>query len=414
MSDNQESQDFGAILAAFESEKEGAGTGQDPKVGEKVSGKILSIGRDHSFVDLGTKSEGMVATSELLDDEGDLAFDDGDTVEGVVTGRDKDSRCLILRVKPGRGEAAREEIAQAHQHGIPVEGRVTGTNKGGLEVEVAGLRAFCPVSQIDLAFVEEPSVFVGRRLTFRITRFEPAGRGGHPNIVLSRRVLLEEEAKERAKEVRKTLEEGKTVRGTVSSITDYGAFINLGGDIEGLLHVSQMSHERVEDPKDVVRVGENVEVKILKIEEREGRDGKTTERISLSRKALEADPWDDVQERFPVGTQVTGRVMGLEPYGAFVRLAPGIQGLVHVSELGAARRISHAREVVELGQDLEVRVLDVDTDKQRISLTRVLESAEDVDLQEAAQSAQDAGGFGAMADFFDQSGAEGGDSEDDS
>lgn len=406
MSNDQENQDFGAILAAFEQEREEAGTGKDPKVGEKVSGKILSIGRDYAFVDLGTKSEGMVATSELLDDEGDLAFGEGDTVEGVVTGRDSDSRCLILRVKPGRGEAAREEIAQAYEHGIPVEGRVTGTNKGGLEVEVAGLKAFCPVSQIDLSFIEEPSVYVGRRLTFRITRFEPAGRGGQPNVVLSRRVLLEEEAEERAKEVRKTLEEGKTVRGTVSSITSYGAFVDLGGGIEGLLHVSEMGHERVEDPKDVVRKGEHVEVKILKIEEGEGKGGKPMERISLSRKALEADPWDDVEERFPVGTQVTGRVMGLETYGAFVRLAPGIQGLVHVSELGAARRISHAREVVELGQDLEVRVLDVDEDKRRISLTRVLESAEDVDLEEAAQQAEGSGGFGAMADFFEKSGGE--------
>lgn len=414
MSDDQENQDFGAILAAFEQEQEDAGTGKDPKVGEKVSGQILSIGRDYSFVDLGTKSEGMVATSELLDDDGDVAFDVGDTVSGVVTGRDSDSRCLILRVKPGRGEAAREEIEQAHKHGIPVEGRVTGTNKGGLEVEVAGLRAFCPVSQIDLSFVEEPSVYVGRRMTFRITRFEPAGRGGRPNVVLSRRALLEEEAKERAKEVRKNLKAGKTVRGTVSSVTSYGAFINLGGDIEGLLHVSEMSHERIEDPKEVVKEGESLEVKILKIEEKEGRDGKPTERISLSRKALQADPWDDVKERFPVGTQVTGRVMGLETYGAFVRLAPGIQGLVHISELGAARRVSHAREIVDLGQDLEVRVLDVDTDKQRISLTRVLESAEEVDLDEAARAAEDSGGFGAMADFFQKSGADGGESEDES
>lgn len=407
MSENQESQDFGAILAAFENEQEEAGTGKDPKVGEKVSGEILRIGQNYSFVDLGTKSEAMVATSELLDDEGDLAFGEGDMVKGVVTGRDADSQCLILRVKPGRGEAAKEEIAHAHKHGIPVEGRVTDTNKGGLEVEVAGMRAFCPVSQIDMSFVEEPSVYVGRRLTFRITRFEPSGRGGKPNVVLSRRVLLEEEAKERAKEVRKTLEEGKTVRGTVSSITNYGAFVDLGGGIEGLLHVSEMGHERVEDPKDVVREGEHVEVKILKIEEREGKGGETVERISLSRKALEADPWDDVKERFPVGTQVTGRVMGMEAYGAFVRLAPGIQGLVHISELGAARRISHAREVVELGQDLEVRVLDVDEDKRRISLTRVLESAEDVDLEEAAQKAEGSGGFGAMADFFEKSEGEG-------
>lgn len=386
---NSDDQDFGAILAAFEQGHEGGG--KDPDVGERVTGTLLSIGRESAFVDLGGKAEGMVDSRELLDDEGAPAFAPGDSVTGVVTGRDPESGCLLLRIKPGRGEASAAEIAHAQEQGIPVEGKVTGTNKGGLEVEVAGLAAFCPVSQIELGFVQDPSAYVGRKMSFKITRFEPAGRGGRANVVLSRRALLAEEAAEQAAAVRATLEPGKVVHGTVSSLTHYGAFVDLGGGVEGLLHVSEMSHRRVEDPKELFSEGQQVEVQVTKI------DG---ERISLSQKALQDDPWKSVEERFPTGSRHAGRVVRLETFGAFVELAPGLEGLVHVSELGAERRVSHAREVVELGQDVEVVVLGVEPERRRISLSRVSEPADAHDFEEAAKRSEGTGSFGAMADFF--------------
>jgi small subunit ribosomal protein S1 len=392
-------QDFGAILAAFESGHE---TTPEPKVGEKATGSLVTVGRDTSFVDLGGKSEGMVATAELLDDEGDLAFAPGDEVTGVVTGRDPESGCYLLRVRPGRGEAARGELNYAREHGIPVEGVVTGVNKGGLDVEVAGIRAFCPVSQIDLGFVEDPSTYVGRRLSFRITKLAE-GRHDKLDVVLSRRALLQEEAARQAEEAKARLKPGETVRGTVSSVTSYGAFVDLGG-VEGLLHVSEMSHARVDDPNELFQEGQSIEVQVLKIEEREDKKGRPATRISLSRKSLEDDPWSSAAERFPVGTRVVGRVMRLQDFGAFVELAPGLDGLVHISELEPGRRIQHPRESVELGQDLEVVVLAVDAERRRISLSRVHDGtdrqADAQDLEDAARRAAGPGGFGSLGDFF--------------
>ncbi len=404
MPDDQDTRDFGAILAEFERGQEAAVQGKDPAPGTKVSGRILSIGEEAVFVDLGAKSDGMVALGELTDDDGELTVAVGDTLEALVTGRDEASGCLVLRVRPGAGAGlgaggtavAVEEIAQAHAHGIPVEGVVSEVVKGGVEVTVSGLRAFCPVSQLELRYVEDAAAYVGRRLTFVVHRFEASGRGGRPNIVLSRRDLLEQEERQRKAEALARLSEGAVVRGTVTSVTSYGAFIDLGG-VEGLLHVSEMAHGRVEDPAELVTAGDAIEVKVLKIEERDG-----DRRISLSRRALEEDPWKSVAERFPEGEIFSGRVVRLESYGAFVELAPGLEGLVHVSELAPGRRISHPREVVELGQDVAVRVLGVEADRRRISLA--LAAAGDEGAQRAAEeyaARSDAPtGFGALADAF--------------
>lgn len=400
--------DFGDILAEFEKQQTDSGAGKDPKPGERVSGKVLSIGEEAAFVDIGAKSDGMVSLAELRNEEGELTVGVGDTLDAMVTGHDESSGCLLLRVKPGSSsglgaggtELAIEEISQAHTHGIPVEGVVAEAIKGGVEVNVSGLRAFCPVSQLDLRYVEDPAAFVGRRLTFRVTRFEPTGRGGRPNVVLSRRSLLEEEEELRRKEALEKLEVGAVVRGTVTSVTSYGAFVDLGG-IEGLLHVSEMAHERVEDPHELAIEGQVVEVKILSIEEKEGQ-----RRISLSRKVLESDPWEEVASRFPEGSTLAGRVTRLEPYGAFVRLAPGLEGLVHVSEMATGRRIAHPREVVELGQDVEVKVLSVDAVKRRISLSlsaalaAARNAAEAEITEEYAERQEGSRGFGSMAAAF--------------
>ncbi len=404
MPDQDETRDFGSILAEFEREQAAAGGGKDPAPGTKVSGRVLSIGEEAAFVDLGAKSDGMVALGELTDDEGELTVAVGDTLEALVTGRDEASGCLVLRVRPGAGAGlgaggtavAIEEISQAHAHGIPVEGVVTEVVKAGVEVTVSGLRAFCPISQLELRYVEDAAPYVGRRLTFLVHRFETSGRGGRPNIVLSRRDLLEAEERQRRAEALERLSEGAVVRGTVTSVTSYGAFVDLGG-IEGLLHVSEMAHGRVEDPSELVAPGDAIEVKVLKIEERDG-----DRRISLSRRALEEDPWKSVAERFPEGETFAGRVARLESYGAFVELAPGLEGLVHVSELAPGRRISHPREVVELGQDVAVRVLSVEADRRRISLSLAAPADEGAEraAEEYAARTGEAAGFGTLADAF--------------
>ena len=260
----------------------------------------------------------------------------------------------------GQGHVAKAELEQAFSLGLPVEGLVSGVNKGGVEVTVAGVRAFCPISQLDIRHVEDAASYVGRRLTFQISRYEPR------NIVLSRRALLEEEQRRQATETRTRLVPGAVMRGKVSSIKDYGAFIDLGG-IEGMVHVSELGFARVGHPKDVLTVGQEVEVAILKIEKSD--DPRRPEKVSLSIKSLERDPWDDTTARFTEGARVPGTVMRVELFGAFVEVAPGVEGLVHTSELGSTRKVNHAREVVKVGQKVEVTVLAIDREHRRLSLS---------------------------------------------
>jgi len=386
----EETEDFGELLAEFEREQGRTGAEKVPEVGEKVRGEILSLGETAAFVDLGGKTEGMVHLEELTDEDGELTVGVGDAVEGLITAIDPDSGCVVIRVRPGRfsgSETALEELRQAREHDIPVEGVVREVVKGGVRVEVAGVRAFCPISQLEAAYVEDANEYVGRRLRFRVGRFEESGRGGRPNVVLSRRVLLEEEARARAEEARAKLAVGKVVEGTVTSVTSYGAFVDLGG-IEGLLHVSEMRHSRVEDPKELYTQGQRVQVEVIGIEP--GKEGKG-DRISLSRKSLETDPWEGVAAALPRGSQHRGKVTRVESYGAFVELMPGIEGLAHISELGADRPVQHAREVVQAGQEMEVEVLSVDPARRRISLAR----AQGAGAGDAEWRARQASGAGA-------------------
>jgi len=387
-----------------------------PNVGQKVSGKVLSITGDQVFVDLGTKSEGMIEAAQLRNAEGQLTVNVGDRLDAVVTAIDPESGVIVLRKKASGGRGGHQEIAtelrQAFQYGMPVEGMVSAINKGGAEVQVYGMRAFCPLSQLDLRYVESPQQFIGQRLKFKVSRIEEGGRNRRPDIVLSRRALLEEEAQAKAAELRGRLQVGAVLKGRVTSLTTYGAFIDLGG-LEGLLHVSEIGYSRLADPKEALAVGQEVEVQVIKIEK--GKDEKRPERISLSRRALERDPWRDAADRFPEGAILQGRVMRLESFGAFVEVAPGLEGLVHVSELGAGRRLNHPREAVQIGQDVKVRVLNVDPVKRRISLSMALATTPAEERHEApdeaaaapretAAAGQQPASFGALGDFFKSSG----------
>jgi small subunit ribosomal protein S1 len=353
MAENDE--DFAAMFA--ESERDKPRT-KRPKVGDLVKGKVISVGKDAVFVDLGGKAEGQLERDQVSDREGKLLVKVGDVIEARVVA--DAGGAMSLRTKVGRGPQASAELQQAFDLGIPVDGTVTVVITGGVCVDVAGVRGFCPASQIDNRFVEDLAPFVGQKLQFKITRYEPR------NLVLSRRALVEEAQEKIAVETRKKLVPGVVLRGKVVGFKPFGAFVDIGG-MEGMLHVSELGFSRVEKPEDVLTLGQELDVAVLKIEPGDGP--KKPDRISLSLKALANDPWRDTTAALHEGSRVTGTVTRLQPFGAFVEIAPGVEGLVHISELGAGRRINHPKEVVSVGQQVEATVLAVDVEKRRLSLS---------------------------------------------
>lgn len=398
MSQNKapESSEFAAMLAEFEKEQRtpaNAKTRQKPKVGAEVRGRVLSIGRDAVFVDLGGKDDGVLPIDEVRNPDGEITVAVGDEIQARVIEIDGKAGGVVLRRALGRGPDGREELRQAFEHRIPVEGQVTGVVKGGLEISIAGARAFCPISQIELRHVEDASVYVGQKLRFVITRYE---EGRSLNLVVSRRSILEEEAQARAVELRQKLKVGAVLRGTVTALKDYGAFVDLGG-LEGMLHVSELSFQRARHPKDVLSVGQEIEVQVIKLEKSD--DPRKPEKIALSLKSLEQDPWGEVEARFPAGSRVAGQVVRVEQFGAFVELEPGIEGLVHISEMGGNRR--HAREVAKIGDTLQVMVLAVDREKRRIALGTGTNRAVEETVDRGALAAVNASGrFGTFGDLL--------------
>jgi len=350
-----EAGDFAALFA--ESEKSAH---KPPKLrlGQKVQARVAHVGSEIGYLDLGGKGEAIIDLRELRNDKGELLVQAGETVEAYVLSIADGTPVMTRAVPKGAG---REVLQQALESKVPVEGTVTAQNKGGLEVDLGGLRAFCPASQIDVRFVEDPAQFVGQKLKFRVMEI----RGG--NAILSRRALLEEERATQAVELRKKLEVGAVLDGTVSSVRDFGAFVDLGG-LEGLVHVSELSHQRVAHAQDVVKPGQNVRVQILRIE----KDEKGHERIALSLRALEQDPWDAARPQLKEGARLQGKVARLQPFGAFVELFPGVDGLVHVSAL-SNRHVQHPREVVKEGETIEVQVESIDDAQKRVALRRISE-----------------------------------------
>src|SRR5882724_664132 len=283
-----------------------------PVQGELLRGQIVSISGDDAFVSYGGPSEAVMAAAELD------GLEVGDSVEGTVV---KTSPDIRISRKLARGKASLDLLRQMYENRLPVEGKVAARNKGGFDVNVGGLRAFCPLSQIALGKIDNPDQFIGQAFEFRVTELSDDGR----RIVVSRAALLKETAAQKAQETRKAIAIGAELEGTIKTITPFGAFVDLGG-VDGLLHVSEMSRRRVTDPKEVVTVGQEVRVKVIKIE----NDGK---RISLSMKDQEPDPWSDVADRYPGGTPISGRIVRTTDFGLFVEVEPGLDGLVHLSQL---------------------------------------------------------------------------------
>ena len=396
MADNE---DFEALLAQFEREQAGSAK-VEHKVGDQVRGKIVSIGPQYLFVDIGAKCEGMMEVGAVTGSDGNVTVNVGDSIETTVSGIDQDTGTPLLGSQHGRHLHGTAELQDAFRQQLPVEGLVTGVTKGGVEIQIAGQRAFCPASQLDLRYIEDLESVVGQRLDFRITKYEG---GRHINLVVSRRELLEEEQRARAEATRARIEPGAVLEGTVTSIKDFGAFVDLGG-VEGMIHVSELALGRIKHPSDVLSVGQPVEVAVLRIEKTD--NPKHPEKIALSIRALAPDPWQDADRRFAAGALVKGTVTRLQPFGAFVELAPGIEGMVHISELGAGRRVTHPREVLSPGQEVEATVLGVDLEKRRVGLS--LDASRQTEAQEQEQTrsyvdyAKPPEGFGTLGDLLKQ------------
>ena len=326
------------------------------KPGERVDARIVDITDDWVFLDLGGKSEGALDRKELLDDEGNLSVKTGDTISAYFLSSRNNEMLFTTRITSG--EAGRNFLEHAWSNEIPVEGLVEKEIKGGFQVRIAGnTRAFCPFSQMGLQRVDDSSQYVGLRMSFLISEYGEEGR----NVIISNRAILEAERRAKVEVLKEELREGMKVKGTVVSIRNFGAFVDIGG-IHGLIPISEIGWARIDDINEVLSTGTEVEAVIMSLDWE-------NDRISLSLKAAMPDPWDGVNTKYPQGSTHTGRVARLAKFGAFVTLEDGVDGLVHISKLGGGKRINHPGEVVEAGQSMEVTVESVDIENKRISLT---------------------------------------------
>ena len=343
------SEDFAALL-------EESLSGVVMKPGEVIMGEVLEINNDFVIVGAGLKSDAEIHASEFKNPAGELTVKVGDQVEVALeavedgTGSTKMSREKAMRAR------AWTELAKAHEEGRIVNGVITGKVKGGFTVDVNGLRAFLPGSLVDVRPVKDSAYIEGRELDFKIIKLDQQRN----NIVVSRRAIVENELNEEREKLLDTLEEGQIVKGIVKNLTDYGAFVNLGG-LDGLLHITDLAWKRVKHPSEVLTVGDEIEARVLKFDRDQCR-------VSLGIKQLGEDPWLDLARRYPVNTRLFGKVTNLTDYGAFVELEEGVEGLVHLSEMDWTNKNIHPGKVCHVGDEVEVMVLDIDPDRRRISL----------------------------------------------
>jgi small subunit ribosomal protein S1 len=326
------------------------------KEGDIVQGHVIKVNRDTVVVDIGYKSEGVIPASEFIDTSGKVNVNPGDRVDVLVEARENDQGLVALSKEKADKLKVWDEISAACERDELIEGTITARVKGGLQVSIrGGVKAFLPGSQVDLRPVRNLDKLIGQTFEFKVIKFNKK-RG---NIVLSRRVLLEKERNELKAKTLQQLEEGMVVRGTIKNITEYGAFVDLGG-IDGLLHITDMSWGRVNHPSEVFKIGDEVTVKVL-------RYNAETERVSLGLKQTMDDPWEHASESYPIGKRIRGKVVSITDYGAFVEMEQGIEGLIHVSEMSWGKP-KHPSKVVEVGQVVDCQVLEVDPEAKRISL----------------------------------------------
>jgi len=343
-------EDFAALFAESLSQEEA-------REGEILRGTVIAVGKDYAIVDIGYKSEGQVPLEEFRNADGSIDVKPGDTVDVLLESRENDAGMVVLSKEKADRFKVWDEISAACERDELIEGVITARVKGGLSVTIrGGVKAFLPGSQVDLRPVRNLDAFLGQNHKFKVIKFNKK-RG---NIVLSRRVLLEKERAALKESTLERLKEGQIVEGIVKNLTEYGAFIDLGG-IDGLLHITDMSWGRVNHPSELFQVGDHVRVKVLKF-------NADTERVSLGLKQISEDPWSRAAEKYIPGTVVRGKVVSLKDYGAFIELEEGIEGLVHISEMSWTRRVKHPSKVVAVGDMVEAVVLDVDAKQNRISL----------------------------------------------
>ena len=324
--------------------------------GQKVSAKVVSVSGDLVFIDLGGKSEGAVDLAEFINKEGVTTVSEGDKIDAFFV-TVEDGLMKLTTLVRGYSAVTLNAIRDAFEAGVPVNGEVRREIKGGFEISVGEVRCFCPFSQIDLKSGREGGVYLGRTFPFKVLEYEEDGK----KIVLSRRALLAQEKQAQMERLKEDLAVGMDVTAEVKSIQKFGAFVDLGG-IDGLIPVSEISWDRSVNVVDVLSIGQNVTAKIISLDWEKNR-------LALSLKAMQPDPWASAAGKYPVDSMVKGSIVRLSQFGAFVKLEPGIDGLIHISNLGAGRRINHPREVVQEGQLVEVYVLSVDPQNRKISLS---------------------------------------------
>ena len=329
------------------------------QVGDRIKGKIISIGKEHIFVDTGYKMDGVIDRSEFADEDGNLPYEVGDTIDAFVISR---RRGEIKLSKAISGIGGLTILADAHEKAVPIEGKVLEQVKGGYRVEVVKRKAFCPFSQMDLFRVEDTSIHIGKTYLFLITELEEDG----DNIILSRKTLLEQEQTRIKEAFFDRMEVGAVLEGTVNRLMPYGALVELSEGIEGMVHVSEMSWSRILSPEDILHTGEKITVKVLSIEQ----DPKSSrKRISLSMKQVGDDPWGSVMNHFKPGERLRAKVARIADFGVFVEIAPGIEGLVHISEMSYKKRVKKPQDMVSVGDEVDVMIKDISPESKRISLS---------------------------------------------
>ncbi|MBX7096645.1 MAG: 30S ribosomal protein S1 [Myxococcaceae bacterium] len=345
-------EDFAALFEASLKERGGDGL---QKEGEIIKGTVVQVTREFAVVDIGYKSEGQIAIAEFTNAKGEVTVKAGDPVEVLLESRENDTGMVVLSKEKADKMRIWDEISAACERDEVVKGTIVGRVKGGLQVDI-GVKAFLPGSQVDIRPVRNLDQFLAKEFEFKVIKFNKK-RG---NIVLSRRVLLEKQREEQKKVTLQNLKEGAVMKGQVKNLTDYGAFIDLGG-IDGLLHITDMSWGRIGHPSEMFNVGDEVRVVVLKFDP-------AAERVSLGLKQIQEDPWHRADEKYPVGTRVKGKVVSLTDYGAFIEIEQGVEGLVHVSEMSWTKRVKHPSKVLEVGKEVEAVVLDIDPKAKRIAL----------------------------------------------